>query len=1014
VSDTPAEPLTFVFADLESSTRLWERFPDAMKGAIERHDEILRGAVNGAGGRVVKITGDGLMAVFSSAWDAVAASLKAQSALQAEAWGETGPLRVRMGIHVGEAQQRAGDFYGLPVNRTARIMAAAHGGQVLLSANAARLAQSRLPAKAALRDLGEHRLKDLAEPEHIFQLTHPALRSDLPPLATLSERPNNLATQTSEFLGREIQLSAIRDLLDADGVRLLTLTGPGGIGKTRLALQAAANQIDRFEHGVYFVDLSSVRDRDAVFQAVLRAVAVSATTDEPPLQVLKHELRARQLLLLLDNFEQVVEAADGVAELLRHCPELKALVTSREALRVRGEHLLTVPPLALPAAGERASDLLAGYEAVRLFAERAREAQPRFALTDENAVAVAEICARLDGLPLAIELAAARLTLFTAAELRDRLDRRLDTLRSGPRDLPARHQTLRGTIEWSYGLLDEDERAVFQLLSVFVTARLEAIEAVAARLESLRQVDVVERLASLVDKSLVRTADEASQRRLSMLETIREYAAERLDDDPKVAAAARRRHAEYFAEFANDRKARLYGAGREAALDELGTELGNLLAAWRYWVEARDAERLNALLDGLWALNDARGWYHTAIELANDLLDVLAAVPSTPERKREEIALRTSLARGLLAVRGYTEEAEQNYERALALARETGDRPQRASVVRSLASFYFYRGEFNRAAALGLELVDLANAARDRALQVDGELVYGASVAFLGNVATGLEHLERAVALFDPERHLEASFRFGTSPGSAAHTTSALLEWLTGNPDRSRELAARALDLARELNHPFTTAYTLFHVAVLDLWRRKLSLVEERAGSVLEVAEEHGYQIWKAVALMLEGAAAAGLGRPAGGIERMERGVALYQGLTTPAVFWPLVLSVRARGFALAGRPGDALPVIEGAVAAGGTDAIIYPEFGVLRGELLITLGDTDAAVRQLRDVFDTAGRLGLRMPQLRAATLLARVRPADGVVRLRGVYDAFTEGFDDVDLVEAKAALADLDVPVG
>src|SRR5215211_2800930 len=252
--DAPAEPLTFVFTDLESSTQLWERFPDAMKGAIERHDKILRDAVNGAGGRVVKITGDGLMAVFSSAWDAVAASLEAQSALQAEAWGETGPLRVRMGIHVGEAQQRAGDFYGLPVNRTARIMAAAHGGQVLLSANAARLAQSRLPAKAALRDLGEHRLKDLAEPEHIFQLTHPALRSDLPPLATLSERPNNLATQTSEFFGREIQLSAIRDLLDADGVRLLTLTGPGGIGKTRLALQAAANQIDRFEHGVFFVD----------------------------------------------------------------------------------------------------------------------------------------------------------------------------------------------------------------------------------------------------------------------------------------------------------------------------------------------------------------------------------------------------------------------------------------------------------------------------------------------------------------------------------------------------------------------------------------------------------------------------------------------------------------------------------------------------------------------------------------------------------------------------------------
>src|SRR5215203_5545982 len=423
--DTPVEPLTFVFADLESSTRLWDRFPDAMKDAMERHDEILRDAVNGAGGRVIKITGDGLMAVFSSPSTAATAALEAQRALQREPWAETGPLRVRMGIHVGVAQQRAADFYGPPVNRTARIMAAAHGGQVLLSADAARLADE-LPAGAGLRDLGEHRLKDLAQPEHIFQLTHPELVSDLPPLATLSDRPNNLPTQTSEFFGREIQLSAIRDLLDADRVRLLTLTGPGGIGKTRLALQAAANQIDRFEHGVFFVDLSPVRDRDGAFQAVVRAVAVSATSDEPPLEVLKHELRSRQLLLVLDNLEHVMDAAGGVAELLRHCPDLKALVTSREALRVRGEHLLTVPPLGLPAAGERSVDVLAGYEAVRLFAERAREVQPGFSLGDENAVDVAEICARLDGLPLAIELAAARLTLFSPHELRDRLGRRLE------------------------------------------------------------------------------------------------------------------------------------------------------------------------------------------------------------------------------------------------------------------------------------------------------------------------------------------------------------------------------------------------------------------------------------------------------------------------------------------------------------------------------------------------------------------------------------------------------------
>jgi predicted ATPase len=890
-------------------------------------------------------------------------------------------------------------------------MAAAHGGQVLLSADAARLAD-QLPTDAGLRDLGQHRLKDLAQPEHIFQLTHPELVSDLPPLATLSDRPNNLPTQTSEFLGREIQLSAIRDLLDADRVRLLTLTGPGGIGKTRLALQAAANQIDRFQHGVYFVDLSPVRDRDAAFQAVVRAVGVSATTDEPPLTVLKQALRSRQLLLVLDNFEQVMEAVDGVTDLLQHCPELKALVTSREALRVRGEHLFPVPPLALPDGGETAAEPLAEYDAIRLFVERAREVQPGFALTDENAAAVAEICARLDGLPLAIELAAASLTLFSPDELRGRLDRRLDVLRGGPRDLPARQKTLRSMIEWSHDLLRDDERAVFRLLSVFVTARLEAIEAVAADLEPLRGIDVVERLISLVDKSLVRTTEDGRQRRLSMLETIREYAAEWLDDDPELASTAPRAHAEYFCEFTRSRRHLLYGPEREAVLDELGAELGNLLAAWRYWVDERDPERLNSLLDGLWVLNEDRGWYHATIELANDLLGVLSAVPSTPARLQEEIALRTNLARGLLAIRGYTEEAEATYDRALALAEQTGHLPQRAPVVRSLASFYFYRGEFDRAGALGRELLELAEERGDATLQVDAELVYGASVAFLGEVVGGMEHIERAVALFDPREHLEG-FRFGPSPGAIAYTTSALLQWLRGRPDRATERSERAIELAKELDHPYSTAYIFFHTAVLDLWRRRLAVAHERAGVVLDVAEEQGYQIWKAVALIVQGAAAAGLGRPDEGVASMERGVKLYQGLTTPAVFWPLVLSTRARGFGHAGRPGDGLRPIEEALEIVGTEAFLHPEFSLVQAELLHGQGDTEAAVAALRGAVDSGRRLGLHMPELRAATRLVRLRQRDAVEQLRRVYESFTEGFDDPDLVDARAALAELDVPV-
>jgi predicted ATPase/class 3 adenylate cyclase len=1019
ISDPSPETLTFVFTDLESSTRLWERFPDAMKAAVERHDAILRDAVEGSDGRVVKITGDGLMAVFSSAADGVNACLEAQQALQDEAWSETGPLRVRMGLHAGQAQPRGGDFYGPPVNRAARIMAAAHGGQVLLSALAAELAEERLPAKARLRDLGDHRLKDLFQPEHIFQLVHPGLPSDFPPLATLSDRPNNLPTQTSEFLGREAQLSVIRDLLDTAGVRLLTLTGPGGIGKTRLALQGAAEQIDRFQDGVYFVDLSPVRDADAAFEAIARAVGLTGSSDEGVLEVLKQQLPMRHMLLLLDNFEQVMDAADGLADLLQHCADLNVLVTSREALRVRGEHLLAVPPLSLPnGSAQTSAEIVAEYEAVRLFVERAREARPSFALTDDNAAAVAEISTRLDGLPLAIELAAARLKLFSPDDLRDRLRSRLELLGRGPRDLPARQQTLRGTIEWSYELLDGEEQAVFQLLSVFSPTRVEAVEEVVARLKSLGQVDVVDRLTSLVDKSLVRSLEGSGQQRLSMLETIREYAAERLEEEPGFSIEARQAHAEYFSDFSQSRRDRLYGPEREDTLEDLESELGNLVTAWRYWVGACDAEQLNKLLDGLWVLHDARGWYHAAVELTNDLLGVLSAAPSTPDRAREEITLRTSLARGLMAIRGYTQEVEEIYGGALSLAEEAGELPRLFPVLRSLASFHLYRGEFEKTAAVGRELLDLAEQQEDAGLQVEGHLLVGSSVAFGGDVPSGLEHLDRAIALFDPRQHQPGPFRLGPSSGVVSYTTSAFLLWLLGYPDRAVERAAGAVDLARQLNHPFTLAYTLFHVGFLDLSRRELELVHERASGVLDVAEEHDYQIWRALALALQGAAMTGLGRPEEGLARIDQGIALYQGLKTPPVFWPLLLSVRAGAFAAAGRPADGLPLIDEAIHMTGEANVLYPEFALLKGDLLLAVADPDSAEHWFQSVFDVAADLGVRLPRLRAATRLTRLRRATGKRPrspdlLRGVYQTFTEGFDTPDLAEARAVLDDVDARV-
>jgi predicted ATPase/class 3 adenylate cyclase len=1008
VGDPSPETLTFVFTDLESSTRLWDEFPDAMRDAVERHDAILRDAVEQSGGRVVKGTGDGLMAVFEVAADGANACLAAQRGLTDVPWGETGPLRVRMGVHAGEAEPRGGDFYGPAVNRTARIMGVAHGGQVLLSERAAGLCLKQLPPEAELRDLGEHRLKDLFQPEHIFQLVHPSLPREFPPLQTLGHRPNNLPTQASEFLGREKQLAAIRDLLEATGVRLVTLTGPGGIGKTRLALQAAADQIDLFEDGVYFVDLSSVRHEDELFESVIRAVGLGGIGEESLLEALKEQLRPRHVLLVLDNFEQVMTAAEAVSDLLQQCSALKVMVTSREPLRVRGEHVLGVPPLSLPngAPGTLTADAATEYEAVRLFVERAREARPDFVLADDNAATVAEIGARVDGLPLAIELAAARLTLFSPEDLRRRLSSRLELLGRGPRDLPDRQRTLRSTIDWSYELLDDDEQTMLQLLSVFSATRIESVERVASRLDMLGGVDVVDTLTSLVEKSLVISTDDDGVQRLSMLETIREYSSERLEERPEVAAVTRRAHAAHFADMARASQHRLHGSGGEGLLDELESELGNLLTAWRYWIEAADVDQLEALLLDLWMLFDARGWYHGALELTNDALGVLAVVPSTPELARAEIALRMSHARGLLALRGYTEEVEEAYLSALALAKQTGELPRQFPVVRSLATFHMYRGEFAKAAAAGRELLQLAERQDDPALQVDGFLVLGSSLAFKGEIVAGLEELERGIAVFDPDQQRPGPLRLGPSSGVSSHTTAALLLWLLGYPEQAADRARRAVEIARQLGHPFTLAYALFHVGFFHLWRREPELARDLARGTVEVAEERDYPIWRALGMTLEGAAVATLGRVDEGVARIETGIAVYEGLRTPPVFWPPLLYVKAIARGLGGRPGDGLHLIEEAMRIVGDDNLQYPEFALLQGDLLLGMGDADGADVRFRRAFDVAEVLGLRTPQLRAATRLSQHGRTEDIELLRGVYETFDEGFESPDLEDARAVL--------
>nr|MBA3583632.1 adenylate/guanylate cyclase domain-containing protein [Gemmatimonadota bacterium] len=604
MADSWTGTLTFLATDIQGSTELWERYPGAMPAVLERHNGLLQAAVESCGGRVFKNTGDGLFSAFPAAPPAVAAALAGQRALLAAEWPTPEPIRVRMALHSGEAEARGGDYFGPPVNRVARIMAAGHGGQVLLSQAVERLAAERFPEGAALRDMGRRSLKDLAEPERIFQLVATDLPADFPPLVTLDARPHNLPAQLTPLVGREREVAEVRSLLLERDVRLITLLGPGGTGKTRLGLQVAAEVIDGFRDGVWLVNLAPVHDPALLPATILQIWGRKPEGDRSALEELDEYLKERELLLLLDNFEQVVEAAPVVSEILRAAGGVNVLVTSQAALRIQGEHEFPVAPLPLPDANEADPDRLASNEAVSLFVQRARAVRPAFTLSRENAGAVVQIARRLDGLPLAIELAAARIKLFTPLAMLSRLERQFDFLTTGGRDRPDRHRTLRAALAWSYDLLDETERKVFDRMSVFDGGfTLEAAEAVLTTPDE--ELDVLEALASLVDKSLIRQVPAAGddEPRFERLRTIRAYAAEMLEKSGE-AEFWRRRHAEHFADLAETvDPGHASGPAVERPLRRLQREYENLRAAMEWALERSDgplAVRLSHALPALW------------------------------------------------------------------------------------------------------------------------------------------------------------------------------------------------------------------------------------------------------------------------------------------------------------------------------------------------------------------------------------------------------------------------------
>ncbi len=692
---------TYLFTDIEGSTGLWERGPERMSAALACHDAVARDCVTRHRGTYVKSTGDGMHAVFADPRDAVQAAVDLQLALADASVTNGVALSVRSGLHAGVDTRRDNDYFGDGVNRAARVMSIAHGGQILLSQAVEKMIRERLPAELSLQDLGAVRLRGLAQTERVYQVVHSRLRQAFPPLRMLEATPNNLPQQLTSFIGREQDIAEGKRFMGS--ARLLTLLGIGGLGKSRLSLAIAAELLDSFADGVWFVELASVTDARLVPQAIASALGAREEPGRPVRDALVEFVRDRQLLLVLDNCEHLVQACAQIArDLLEAGPKIKILASSRERLNVGGEKVYTLEPLAVASPGQKlTTEAIAQLAAVQLFIDRAQAVNPEFALTDDNAAAVVEICHRLDGIPLAIELAAARVRAMSVQSIAERLDDRFRLLRGGDRTALPRQQTLRALIDWSHDLLSPGQQILFRRLAVFAGGfTLEAAEAVGAG-PGIEESAILDFLTDLVEKSLVRVDTE--RERYRMLETVREYAADKLESSGEDRTI-RRRHLEHYLRLAEALQPRFTGPDQGHALARLDLEWENIAAAHAWCGRAEGGGDADLrLVRAISRYCFVRGLLATGLQA---MLDALGH----PEAQVRNLARCRALSgAGQFAIRmGRKDESLRYLDESLAIARELGDRERVEMVLQPLAMLKLARGENEAAQAHLEEALELA------------------------------------------------------------------------------------------------------------------------------------------------------------------------------------------------------------------------------------------------------------------------------------------------------------------